>query len=234
MIVLLVVSVLLGGLLMPLSAQIESRNLEETRRRLDEVREALLGFAAANGRLPCPATAASNGVEDPPGGGTCSVAYYGFVPGKTLGLVTADGYALDAWGNRIGYAVARDGAPNAFTTAGGMRARTMTSLSPDLRVCADATLLFPPEAPLKCAQDEGARADKVLTNDAAAVLVSPGRNGAAAPSDPDELANVNDDRVFVSHPRASDETNRGKFDDELTWLSRFTLFNRMVAAGQLP
>ncbi|PIX76001.1 MAG: prepilin-type cleavage/methylation domain-containing protein, partial [Rhodocyclales bacterium CG_4_10_14_3_um_filter_68_10] len=235
-IVLLVVSVLLGGLLMPLSAQIESRNIEETRHRLDEIREALLGYAAANGRLPCPATAASNGAEDPAGGGDCAVAYAGFVPGKTLGIVTLDagGYALDAWGNRIGYAVARQGSPNAYTTQGGMRTLGMASLAPDLRVCADATLLFPAGAPNKCAQDEGTQATKVLTNDAVAVLVSFGRNGATSPSDPDEVANANDDRVFVFHPRAADEASRGRFDDEITWLSRFTLFSRMISAGQLP
>ncbi|MCF8184500.1 MAG: hypothetical protein K9J43_05940, partial [Polynucleobacter sp.] len=47
--------------------------------------DALLGYAAINGRLPCPATAASNGAESPIGGGVCTNPYNGFLPAATLG-----------------------------------------------------------------------------------------------------------------------------------------------------
>jgi prepilin-type N-terminal cleavage/methylation domain-containing protein len=57
--VLLVVAILAAGLSMPLAAQVQMRRYDETRRALDEAREALLGFAASSGRLPCPASAAS-------------------------------------------------------------------------------------------------------------------------------------------------------------------------------
>ncbi len=156
-IVLLVVAVLLGGLLMPLSAQIEQRNLEETRRRLDEVREALIGFAEANGRLPCPASATSDGREafctgasgacgpelyapPDPNHGRCAAFYDGFVPAVTLGLAPVDsqGYLPDAWGtsarNRIRYAVAPNtvaGVDYAWTGSGpgrGPRAAGLTNL----------------------------------------------------------------------------------------------------------
>jgi prepilin-type N-terminal cleavage/methylation domain-containing protein len=53
--VLFIVSLLIGGLLMPLSAQNEVRGRQETDRALANIREALIGFAAINGRLPCPA-----------------------------------------------------------------------------------------------------------------------------------------------------------------------------------
>jgi prepilin-type N-terminal cleavage/methylation domain-containing protein len=53
--VLFIVSLLIGGLLMPLSAQNEVRGRQETDRALATIREALIGFAAINGRLPCPA-----------------------------------------------------------------------------------------------------------------------------------------------------------------------------------
>lgn len=56
-IVLFIVSLLIGGMLIPLSAQTEIRGHQETDKALATIREALIGFAAINGRLPCPAVA---------------------------------------------------------------------------------------------------------------------------------------------------------------------------------
>ena len=63
LVVMVIVALLASGLAMPLAAQIQSRRQEEARRQLDEAREALLGFAAAHARLPCPASASSRGEE---------------------------------------------------------------------------------------------------------------------------------------------------------------------------
>ena len=71
-IVLLIVGLLLGGLLMPLSAQIDQQRNSDTKKAEDEIVQALIGYAVANGRLPCPATAtlatgvANAGVANPP------------------------------------------------------------------------------------------------------------------------------------------------------------------------
>ncbi|HUW25479.1 MAG TPA: prepilin-type N-terminal cleavage/methylation domain-containing protein [Gallionella sp.] len=54
-IVLAIVGLLLGGLIPTLSAQMESQRINETRKQLDEIQQALMGFAIINGRLPCPA-----------------------------------------------------------------------------------------------------------------------------------------------------------------------------------
>src|ERR1700682_680809 len=115
MVVLVILVVLMSGLAVPLAAQVQLRRQEETRRQLDEAKEALLGFAAAHGRLPCPAAERSNGLESfAPGGdasnGNCSNFYDGFLPGATLGLAPLDseGFVRDAWmgvGNRVRYAV---------------------------------------------------------------------------------------------------------------------------------
>ena len=56
-IVLIIVGLLVGSLIPPLSSRIDQRNYNETRQQLNEIREALIGFAVANGRLPRPATA---------------------------------------------------------------------------------------------------------------------------------------------------------------------------------
>ena len=55
--VLFIVSLLIGGLLLPLSAQTEIRGRQDTDKALANIREALIGFAVVNGRLPCPAVA---------------------------------------------------------------------------------------------------------------------------------------------------------------------------------
>jgi len=48
-IVLIIVALLLSSLLSPLSAQIDQRNYNETQQQISEIREALIGFAVANG-----------------------------------------------------------------------------------------------------------------------------------------------------------------------------------------
>ena len=84
-----------------LSAQIEQRNFEDTRRRLEQARELLLAFAIINGRLPCPArsaatprpcTVAGDEVVTTATGciGDAVTDYYGGVSGGvTLGLLPA-------------------------------------------------------------------------------------------------------------------------------------------------
>src|SRR6266571_3407425 len=62
-VVLAIVGLLLGSLMYTLSAQVEQRNFEETRRRLEQARELVLAFAIVNGRLPCPARSNSSGFE---------------------------------------------------------------------------------------------------------------------------------------------------------------------------
>lgn len=104
---LLIVGLLMASALIPLSAQIEVRNVADTRRTVDQVKDAIIGFAQANGRLPCPANGASAagtagaGLEqyDAVTTKSCTVAL-GVVPWATLGVPETD-----AWGRRFTYRV---------------------------------------------------------------------------------------------------------------------------------
>lgn len=224
-IVLLIVTLLLGGLLMPLSMQVEQRKVGETQKTLEEIKEALIGFAIARGRLPCPAIAASNGVEDPntPGGGVCTSAH-GFVPAVTLGITPTDdqGFAIDGWGQRIRYAVTIANG-NAITTVDGLRTVGLAAFSPDLHVCASGTGVG--------TSDCGAAGNNIATS-VPALIYSLGPNWAAGGAGTDEAENLDPDKVFVSHPPSAAAGN--EFDDLVTWLSPYLLFNRMIAAGRLP
>jgi prepilin-type N-terminal cleavage/methylation domain-containing protein len=223
-IVLLIVTLLMTGLVPTISSQFEQRYRSETRKQLDEIRDALLGFAVANGRLPCPASTTSNGLESPLGGGVCSNPYDGFVPAATLGITPTDsnGYALDGWSNRTRYAVTISNT-KAFTTANGMQSTGLGTLAPDLSVCDSATGI----TTTTC----GTTANK-LTNNAVAVIYSVGKSSTSAGID--EAANLNGDQVFVNHVPAMTGATNGEFDDVVTWLSPNILYNRMVAAGKLP
>lgn len=101
-VVLVIIGLMLGGLLVPLGTQIESDKRKENAATLESIKDALIGFAIINQRLPCPDTNA-DGREDCP-----SVA----PDGGPKGLPFADlGVSRnDAWGNPWRYAVT-----NAFT-----------------------------------------------------------------------------------------------------------------------
>lgn len=128
--VMFIFALLLGGMILPLSAQNELRHRTDTQKILADARDALIGFAMINGRLPCPASSTSNGLESfcsnqsgactatttwaSPGAadhGRCSNPHDGFLPAASLGFTPVDnaGYAVDGWGdetvNRIRYAV---------------------------------------------------------------------------------------------------------------------------------
>ena len=55
-IVLLVVGLLLGAVMMPLATQYRIRQTREAQQQIEVVRQALIGFAQSQGRLPCPDT----------------------------------------------------------------------------------------------------------------------------------------------------------------------------------
>jgi hypothetical protein len=56
------------SLLLPLGTLMEQAQIAGARTRFEDAREALIACAIVNGRLPCPATTASAGLETPAGG----------------------------------------------------------------------------------------------------------------------------------------------------------------------
>ncbi len=103
-----IIALLLAGALIPLSTQIEVRNAADTQRAMESIREAIVGFAQANGRLPCPADgsiaagAAGAGTEQIGLSSCFNVGgTFGVVPWATLGVPETD-----AWGRRFSYRVA--------------------------------------------------------------------------------------------------------------------------------
>jgi hypothetical protein len=70
-------------------------------------------------------------------------------------------------------------------------------------------------------------------------VFSLGKNGTASTS-PDELYNINSgtgvnpsiNKFFIT--RSFSSASGVEFDDQLVWVSNYTLISRLIAAGMLP
>jgi prepilin-type N-terminal cleavage/methylation domain-containing protein len=169
-VVLAIVALLIGGMILPLSAQQDLRNNAATEKLLADVGEALYGFAASHAAgdgkpyLPCPDTDGDGG-ENRNAGGDCA-AQDGDLPWADLGLGRQD-----AWGNPLRYAVT-----NIFSNSATGFALMSAG---DLQVCPENT----------CAT--------VLASAVPAVIHSRGKNGAAATAGADEADNADGVPKFV-------------------------------------
>lgn len=220
-IVLVIVGLLLGGMLAPLRSQMEHRRAADTAKALEEARDALAGFAARNGYLPCPSISAANGLEDRAGTRCANERRLGFLPWATLGL-----QKLDAWEHLYLYSVTP-----AFSDSG-----------------APFRLDTPRDITIASRDAAGALVPASAQNDIPAVVLSLGSNGFGAFSDAgvqaadagqgnvDEKANVQGDgRLFIARGQADNPAAPGgAYDDIVVWLSPNILFNRMLAAQRLP
>lgn len=249
-VVLAIVGLLLGMGMYTLSAQSEQRAREETQRLLEQAREALLGYAVANGRLPCPAAGSATGIESLVGG-VCTDPYGGFLPAITLGFepVDGDGYAIDAWNNRLRYAVAAQDVINCagtptqphFTNKTNLKQNGMSCQpsSTEMIICKSSVASPAPTA----GNCQGGGTNSV-TNQAVlvAIIFSAGKNYALAPtaaaataaSKSDEAENLDGDRIFISHTPAPSGTTGGEYDDMMVWISLGQFYGRLATAGVLP
>ncbi len=222
-IVLVIVGLLMAAFLSPLSAQIDQKDYGETRRLLDDSKDALLGYAVVNKHLPCPdkTAGASNGVNDSANDGVedfdvltgFCIAQEGNLPWATLSLPSND-----SWGQQFIYRVTAT-----YSNRSPQPTFSLLSAVGNLRVCNQQTCSTPR-----------------LTDTAIAVIVSRGKNRgicSTLPSPPaciDETANNDGNNDFVSHVQTASGSANGEFDDVVVWVSSNILFNRMVNAGQLP
>jgi prepilin-type N-terminal cleavage/methylation domain-containing protein len=232
-IVIAIVGLLMVSAMFTLSAQFEQRNFDETRRRLEAAQELLVSYALVNGRLPCPGVA--SGDESGGGAAPCTSNYGGFLPARTIGFQITDsaGFGLDAWGNRIRYAVSATtwSAGNARFTkshvAGTTGAWSISQLPADLVVCATS-----PAAPAATVCDAGTSVTN--QNTVVAIVFSIGKNGPTGGTGTNEARNLDANQLFVSRRADPSGAAGGEFDDMVAWIPVGQLYNRMIAGGVLP
>ena len=239
-----IIALLLAGALIPLSTQFDVRNVADTQRAMESIREAITGFAQANGRLPCPAdgTIAAGGTNAgkelcPNGNG------FGVVPWATLGVPETDG-----WGRRFSYWVSPIFADAMGTTFGCTPAPVPAPTQSSFALCSLGTLTVN-------TRNESTHAFNAIGLMLPAVIISHGKNGfgaytpggvtLAAPAGTDEIANANHASAATtffsriptpSRSPCSDAAGPSfcEFDDIVVMISSNTLIARMVAAGRLP
>jgi len=228
-IVLIIIAVLLGSFIGTLATRIENTRVSEVKDELEEIKQALIGYAYVNGYLPCP-DSNNDGLENRAGTGLCTIgAGVGDFPWVDLGIARGD-----AWNTRYRYWVhfvyADDG------TGGG---NVFTLGSPN---GAGAV-----QEPDYVTDPTGATLEDMASN-VVAVIFSHGKNtfggrsiaGTLTPVIPaanvDEIENTDANGIFVDRSATTEDatTAGGEFDDILIWLSEYELKAKMVEAGVLP
>lgn len=251
-VVIVIVALLLGALLAPLATQYQLRKNKEAENGLREVKEALIGFAIANGRLPWPdRDITPDGVEDIPPSPValpCTVCE-GVLPWITLGTSPTD-----PWGRIYRYRMSSE-----F----GFQVQTGQPAAAEQLDIADVGTVRVNTRGDDPASGGGGetKEDIVLTTDAAAAVVSLGSNGAGGarldgslipmpPIGTDERTNADFANPVAPTPHfyarqltpsetsGCSDTVEGiafcQFDDLVVWIPRVVLINRMVEAGRLP
>ncbi len=228
-IVLVIVALLIGGMLVPLSAQRDLQNANQTARQLSDTREALLGFAIANKRLPRPAASATNGTER----AVCitDTDCTGFIPWQVLGVPQTD-----AWGKLIRYSVSPSFSNGIVSLA------TVATKKIQGRDNAGAVVYIFGQA---------AACNATTQPCAPAVIFSQGKLhygttvdgtnlGGGTASSVDETSNDTGSTggtagtLYITRtPTDNTAVPGGEFDDIVIWISPNIFFNRLIAAGQL-
>lgn len=240
-IVLMVLGILLGYTVAMFPRQQELKQYRAVEAEMETIIEHLIAFAQVNGRLPCPDTQAAtlDGREDalgPVGAPNDCAAFFGFVPGLTLGIdgfYGANNVLSDPWRTGYGYAVSSIGGAGSRTlvTANGIRTAGMNNVTPDLYLCDDN--VTPPANDTDCTTVSGG--DVLGANgEVAAVIISLGRDNAVPATSNIQTENQDDfdsglsDKVYIYAPPRDD------YDDRVSWLSTRRLFMKMIEAEQLP
>lgn len=224
-VVLFIIVLVIGSALVPLGTQVEQRQVGETEKSLAEIRDALLGFAVANSYLPCPDTGTDGNENVNAGSGLCSTitssVACGRLPHRTLGVANSD-----LWGNRLTYCI-----NELFARRSPAGTFSLPTAGTDIYICTTAA----------CTTTVSTSAVLAIVSHGStgygAIKLSSGAQNACPPGgcSADEQENYdNNDRNIVWRTRTAAGAAAGEYDDIVVWLPRYTLFNRMVAAGKLP
>jgi type II secretory pathway pseudopilin PulG len=213
-----VIALLATVLLTPLTTQVTQSRLAQAKADLDQINEALIGFAVAQSKpyLPCP-DVNNDGMADPCANTNTTETTGGNIPWVTLNVP-----ANDPWGQRYQYRVnnafTNAAAGFTLTTAPGGTCTPPGNATGELMICGSATVAT-------CNTS-------ILARGIPALVYSFGPNGQTAATSADELENRDNDCLFVS--RTYSAVAGSEFDDLIAWLSPGVLKSRMVTAQKLP
>lgn len=250
--VLVIMGVLMFSLLPPLAKRTEQQRVAFTQQRLEEIKEALMGFmmqgylatatveAELDNHFPCPSLDEVTGMQVHKRKWACKNydGKDGYLPWVTLGIEGHDG-----WGNLFryrvdGYFSNRDGIYNVFLK----ERKTLPGSSASAILIKDRRGRALNRHKVKLRQEIINREDfpevRLFFSNIVAVIFSCGKNGK-----PDE-GNAGDINTltFTCENNSSSKKNDyvldayvpGQFDDILVWVPKYVVINRLARAGQWP
>lgn len=246
-----------GTVVLVLRQQLVQRQMAETDAILAQSNEALLAFVTSNGRLPCPATAATRGVESiatKTGNVWTCTSEIGFLPAVTLGMANLDSWGLlegawhDASGSTNGtylrairYSVASlapTGVAGALTSPalGGLPGNPTQRLAVQNAITSNNGLFvcYSSSGILLVGNRCGPAVTNLLAPNVAAIVWSLGFDAPSlAQYSADENQNLNPGttRVIISHTYTPLGQAGGPFDDQVTWIPYSAVADRLVYAG---
>jgi type II secretory pathway pseudopilin PulG len=260
-IVLFIVSLLIGGMLMPLSAQHEIRGRQETDKALATIREALIGFVVVNGRLPCPAVASipsgttvsglQAGMESttPAGAnGTCACATS--ATSGEAGIVGAGAVACsvaspdtDNVGGVLPWATLglpeTDAWEHRYTYRVSTQFARLATGQTTFGSCTPSTTVQNAAFALcsvgALSVSTAAAGGTTVASGVPVIVISHGKNGLGATSTTGSVTAVATaaDEVENTDNNAAFVSN-SNIDDQVLWVPASVLMGRMLSAGKLP
>lgn len=205
------------------SSRVTVKHQRQTQVMLSQAREALLGFALRNGRLPRPAISALDGREAQVvcnGDADCT----GFLPWVALGLTETD-----ASGFRLRYSVSAD-----FTASPVDFSKAVATKTIQVRTSAGLNYLFGQSTCTRSAQCLPAVIWSTGERNFGVTVTGQHYTSNAG----DNLDERNNDRAttnWILRPITSaDRLAGGEFDDQLVGVPLLTLINRITAGYPGP
>ncbi len=207
-IVLIIIGFLIGGMFAPLSMQMNQQKIRDTKKTLETIKEALMGYAILNNRLPCPALD-NNGNEST---ATPCATYDksdGYLPWVDLGVSQ-----YDAWGNIFRYRLdnSYDTSLTSSDTSSELKIRDINSnhLTNEIVNSNVIAIIF------SCGKNGIPDATNNDSGNYSGANCSP----PSAPTD--------------NNTYTQDFYVENGFDDILVWLPKTILINQLVSAGKWP
>ncbi|MFK5969637.1 MAG: prepilin-type N-terminal cleavage/methylation domain-containing protein [Candidatus Marithrix sp.] len=221
-IVLIIIGFLIGGMFAPLSMQMNQQKIRDTKKTLETIKEALMGYAILNDRLPCPAKCYKYKDENSICfGGTFVNKYVGKEDDTDTTFCEQEGYLpwvdlgvsqYDAWGNIFRYRLdnSYDTSLTSSDTSSGLKIRNINS---------------------------NHLTNETVNSNVIAIIYSCGKNGM-----PDATnaisgytgANCSPISLVTKDIYTQDFYVENEFDDMLVWLPKTILINQLVSAGKWP
>ncbi|MEA3139366.1 MAG: hypothetical protein QOK23_1535 [Gammaproteobacteria bacterium] len=259
-----ILGLVLTGLVVSLSQQLQQRRLMDTRTTLKDANDALLAFVTANARLPCPALVGGNGLESmvPGFAGRCTAAA-GLLPAITLGLpnLDANGLLNDGWADgssfdnagvknyprAIRYSVAQLAAVAAqrdeLTTAslGGPGPTHTRALVGTALTGGNGLFVCRSRGGMGAGLNRCGTPANSLALNVVAVIWSQGPTGNDTlgnsldeNQNAGELTGVGIARAFVMRDPTGSAAAAGRFDDVVSWVSWGAVADKLMVAWQVP